>query len=107
LSTGKIVDSYNPGDEIVERKHSQLSEIKPETAIGYVQSLPNKYSPGETIADTRGNRERYPNLVGQPLRGDMILEVPVQNAPIPRAILEKAAELDVVIRDVNGKEYHL
>jgi hypothetical protein len=107
LSTGRIVDSYNPGAEIVERKHSQLAEIKPETAIGYVQSLPSKYPPGETIADTPGNRQRYPKLVGQSLDGLMILEVPVQKAPVPRAILEKAAELGVVIRDVNGKEYHL
>jgi hypothetical protein len=107
LSTGKVVDSYNPDEEIVERKHSQLAEIKPETAIGYLQSLPQKYAPGKTIADTPGNREHYPDLVGQPLRGSMILEVPVQNAPVPRAILEKAAELGVVIRDVNGKEYHL
>jgi hypothetical protein len=107
LSTGKIVDSYNPGEEIVERKHSQLADIKPETAIGYVASLPHKYAPGEKIADTPGNRAHYPDLVGKALRGAMILEVPVQNAPVPPAILEKAAGLNVTIRDVNGKEYHL
>ncbi len=73
--------------------------------MGYLQSLPQKYPPGEIIADTPSNREKYPHLVGQPLRGDMILEVPVQTAPVPPAIVEKAAELNVTIRDVNGKEY--
>ncbi|RSM82564.1 hypothetical protein DMH04_25570 [Kibdelosporangium aridum] len=105
LSSGKVVDSYNPGEEIVERKHTQLAAIKLETAMGYLQSLPQKYPPGEIIADTPSNREKYPHLVGQPLRGDMILEVPVQTAPVPPAIVEKAAELNVTIRDVNGKEY--
>jgi hypothetical protein len=107
LGTGKIVDSYNPGEEIVERKHTQLANVKLETAISYVASLPQKYAPGEMIADTPGNRERYPDLVGEALDGIMVLEVPVQNAPVPAAILELAAELDVTIRDVNGKEYHL
>lgn len=107
LSTGKVVDSYNPGKEIVERKHSQLADIRAETAMGYLQSLPQKYAPGQTIGNTPGNRQRYPNLVGAPLRGAMILEVPVQTAAVPRVILEKAAELGIVIRDVNGKEYTL
>jgi hypothetical protein len=34
------VDSYNPGKgEIVSRKFTQLSEVKPETGIGYLREL--------------------------------------------------------------------
>lgn len=107
LDTGKVVDSYEHREEIVERKHSQLADIQESTAIGYLRDLVRKYSPGEEIAGTPRNREHYPELVGKPLEGEMILEVPVQNRPIPRAILEKADELDITIRDTNGREFQL
>ena len=107
LGTGKVVDSYDHEEEIVERKHSQLARIRSETAIGYLQDTVRKYSPGRKISDTPRNRELYPDLVGKILEGRLILEVPVQDDPVARAVLEKAAELDVIIRDVEGKEYHL
>ncbi|MBC6451309.1 hypothetical protein [Actinokineospora xionganensis] len=107
LSTGKVVDSYRDGAEIVERKHTQLAEIKEETAFGYLAAMSRKYSPGEEIADSPRNRDEFPELVGEPLDGVMILEVPPQRIDVPRAILERAAELDVTIRDSEGKEYTL
>lgn len=107
LETGKIVDSYNPGREIVERKHTQLADIKEETAIGYLRDFARKYAPGETVSDTPRNRRQCPELVGTPLDGQMILEVPVQRRPVPRSVLEMSAELDIIIRDVEGKEYDL
>jgi hypothetical protein len=41
----------------------------------------------------------------QPLQGDLILEVPVQAKPIPKAVLDAAGERDITIRDVAGKVY--
>jgi hypothetical protein len=35
----------------------------------------------------------------------MILEVPVQKAPIPTAVLDKAKSLEIQIRDVAGRIY--
>lgn len=107
LRTGKVVDSYHDGAQIIERKHSQLAEIKEEAAIGYMTAIVRKYSPGEEIADSPRNRNEYPSLVGKSLDGILILEVPVQQADIPRSVLERAAELGVTIRDSEGKEYHL
>lgn len=104
LDNGKVVDSYVPGQEIVERKFSQLGEIKPETAQGYVRSL-DKYPPGQIVADTSANRASRPELVGKALTGRQVLEVRVQRTPIPKSILDFAAERGVIIRDVNGKVY--
>lgn len=107
LRTGKVVDSYHDGAEIVERKYTQLAEIKEETAFGYLSAIVRKYPPGEEIANSPRNRDEYPTLVGEPLDGILILEVPVQQADIPRSILEKATELGVTIRNSEGKEYRL
>ena len=89
MDTGKVVDSYDDREEIVERKHSQLADIQVSTAIGYLGDMVRKYSPGEKISGTPRNREQYPELVGERLAGEMVLEVPVQNRPIPRATNEK------------------
>lgn len=40
------------------------------------------------------------------LTGDMILEVPVQNNPIPQNVLNSATSKGITIRDVLGKEYN-
>jgi hypothetical protein len=39
-------------------------------------------------------------LVGQKLEGKYVLEVPIQNNPIPQAILDAARNAEVVIRQV-------
>jgi len=96
------VDSYNRNSEIVSRKFTQLGEIKEETAISYLNELDKKYSPGtEIISGTFNPKE----LGGLTLEGQMILEVPVQKYDIPAKVLEKAKELHIVIRDVEGKVY--
>lgn len=35
----------------------------------------------------------------------MILEVPQQKSPVPEEVLELAEDLDIIIRDVDGRIY--
>ena len=96
------LDSYNPqAGEIVSRKFTQLSDIKPSTGISYVNEIGNKYAPGVKIANVPSSGA----LAGQPLQGQMILEVPVQNKAIPQTVLDAANKAKIIIRDVNGKVY--
>ncbi|ONI88843.1 hypothetical protein ALI22I_17920 [Saccharothrix sp. ALI-22-I] len=104
------VDSYVPGEEIVSRKYTQLSEIQEGTAVGYLREFVNHYNSGTVIADTPTNRRDLGDeQIGQPMSGDLILEVPVQRGdpPVPRAILEEAERLNITIRDENGRIYEL
>jgi len=99
----RVVDSYIPGKEIVSRKLTQLSEIAEKTAIGYIDEIIAKYPPGTKITDGPFN----PNVLkGDTLQGQMILEIPVQNNPIPQRILDVATEKKVSIRDIEGKVYN-
>jgi hypothetical protein len=106
------VDSYSPGEEIVSRKNAQFAEhASPATGIRYLQEVLNKYPSGNSkfvISDVPSARSN-PALregIGQPLRANStILEVPEQNGPIPQAVLDFAADHDIVIRDVAGHEY--
>ena len=97
------VDSYNPGIDIVSRKNTQFSEISLSTGIKYIDELTIKYPDGATIANVRTNRDN--GLAGQLLRGQQILETPVQTNPIPLPILDYAGNKGIVIRDPNGKTY--
>ena len=63
---------------------TQLSEILEETAIGYLKEL------SENI-----------------LKGQMILEVPVQKEPVPENVLLKAQEEGIMIRDIKGHIYSI
>ena len=107
------LDSYNPRmGEIVSRKYTQLSEILEKTAIGYLKELSEKYSPGSVIADVPSNRVGanagiFEENGGKTLRGQMILEVPVQEEPVPESVLRYAIENKIQIRDVKGKIYNL
>ena len=107
------LDSYNPRmGEIVSRKYTQLSEILEKTAIGYLKELSEKYSPGSVIADVPSNRVGanagiFEENGGKTLRGQMILEVPVQKEPVPESVLRYAIENKIQIRDVKGKIYNL
>lgn len=105
LENGKIVDSYRPNREIVERKHTQLGKIKKETAKSYIDSLRHKYKQGTLIKNSAKNKEL--GLGGKKLRGKHILEVPKQDSPVPSSILEHAAKHHVIIRDVSGQVYRL
>ncbi|GIG46738.1 hypothetical protein [Dactylosporangium siamense] len=103
LGNGKRVDSYVPGEEIVSRKFTQLDQVSPATAVGYVREVANKYSPAEVVADTEGNRAKLPDQVGQRLDGVMVLEIPPQNSgTIPDVVIATALTSGVRIKDSNG-----
>lgn len=102
----RVMDSYDHKLEIIERKHSQFARILPRTAIAYLQSIIRKYEPGNVIADTPENRRQCPELVGKRTDGQLICEVPVQDEPIPREVLDAADTLGVTIWDVEGKVYN-
>lgn len=76
-------------------KQTQLAEVKESTGIRYLNMLADKYKPGTVISSTRTNPA---SLHGQQLRGDMVLYVPKQTAPIPEAVLKHAEELFIEIR---------
>lgn len=106
------VDSYDPGDEIVSRKLTQLAEVQERTALSYIDELARKYNPRNPdlkVLGTDGNVTQFgaraSEIVDGPLDGDMILEVPVQHGDIPAAVLKRAADLGVIIRDTTGKIY--
>jgi hypothetical protein len=84
------------------RKFTQLGRVRERTAIGYIREAARKYAPGRRISDVRSVPA---DLRGQPLRGDLILEVPGQRVPVPRSVLDVADELGVIIRDVHGNVY--
>ena len=83
---------------------------KRETAIRYLKELEEKYSPGSIIANVPSNISKADDGIfkannGNVLKGQMILEVPVQKADIPPNVLKYAKKNDIIIRDVNGKIY--
>ena len=104
------LDSYVPGKEIVSRKYTQLSEVSEETAIRYLKELSGKYAPGSVIADVPSNRTGLNKGIfevnqGSDLKGEMILEVPVQKKSVRESILKYARDKKIQIRDINGKIY--
>ena len=106
LENNKIVDGYTEGQEIVSRKNTQLAEIPPEYAEEYVNEFLDKYGPGNVIADTPANRALCPELIGKPLQGNLILEVPIQNSPVPTWLAEWARRWNITIRDPAGTVYN-
>lgn len=97
--------------EIVSRKYAQLSEITEETAIRYLKELKDKYSPGAVIADVSSNRVGantgiFEENGGNILKGQMILEVPVQKRPIPKKVIDYADKYRIKIRDTTNKFYN-
>lgn len=103
------LDSYNPGEDIVSRKHTQLSDIKEKTAINYINEIDKKYPDGAKIADVPSNIDGGNAGIfehGNTLRGEKILEVPVQKDPIPPSVLDAANNADVTIKDINGTIYN-
>ena len=106
------LDSYNPHTgEIVSRKYTQLSEVSEETAIRYLKELSDKYAPGSIIADVPSNRTGANKGIfdvngDNVLRGEMILEVPVQKKPIPQNVINYADKLRIKIRNTNNKLYN-
>ena len=104
------LDSYVPNKEIVSRKYTQLSEVSEETAIRYLKELSDKYAPGSVIADVPSNRTGVNKGIfefnqGDKLKGQMILEVPVQKKSVRESILKYARDKKIQIRDINGNVY--
>ena len=95
----------------MSRKYTQFDEVSEETAIRYPKELKDKYSPGSIIADvpstiSKTNVGIFKANNGNVLKGQMILEMPKQEAEIPPNVLEYAKKNDIIIRDVNGKIYN-
>ncbi|WP_143556857.1 hypothetical protein [Serinibacter salmoneus] len=111
------VDSIDPGNEIVERKNTQLAAVRGRTWRAYLDDIRTKYgvrSDGVVVADTPSNRRTLEAVgldpsehIGMPLEGRNILEVPVQTAPVPQAMLELAATRQIKVVDVAGTEWML
>jgi RHS repeat-associated protein len=96
------LDSYNPmTSEIVSRKFTQLSDVSTLTAVRYINEIGAKYPVGATIAKVPSNGP----LAGTTLRGQLILEVPVQTNPVPQSVIDAATLAGVVIRDTGGTIY--
>ena len=90
---------------------TQLYKVSDETAIRYLKELEDKYAPGSVIADvpsnkTGVNRDIFEVNQGRDLKGQIILEVPVQKARISPKVLDYAKKNAIIIRDVNGKIYN-
>lgn len=101
------LDSYNFKNginEIVSRKNCQLSEILPSTAKRYMAELQTKYAVDTLISDTPKNRAA--GLDSRRLRGQYILEVPVQAKTVPESIITLSRSYGVIIRDVDGRIYN-
>ena len=110
-SPAKHLDSYFPNTEIISRKYTQLSEVSEETAIRYLKELEDKYSPGSIIANVPSNKtgsnEKIFELNGDNvLRGQMILEVPVQHKAVPKEVINYANLKGIKIRDTNNHIYN-
>lgn len=109
------MDSFNPDGEIVERKNTQLAEVHPSTWKSYLTKTEDQYEPGNDeilVADTKTNREDLTaagyepdDFIGKPLEGQLVLEVPVQNAPPPVEMLELAKLKSTEVKDVAGTQW--
>ena len=82
-----------------------------ETAIRYLKELSDKYAPGSVIADVPSNRTGVNKGIfdvngDDVLRGEMILEVPVQKAKMSPNVLKYATDHRIKIRDIKGKYYN-
>lgn len=99
------LDAYEPNREIISRKSGdtgQLASLGYDGALAHLQELTSTYPPGAVIADVPSSP---PHLVGKPLAGQMILEVPPQISPVPADVLKAAQARNIVIRDWLGKVY--
>ena len=90
---------------------TQLYKVSDKTAIRYLKELKDKYAPGAIIADvpsnkTGSNKGIFKVNNGKVLKGQMILEVPVQEEKISPKVLEYANDYNIKIRDIKDKSYN-
>ncbi|RKE44313.1 polymorphic toxin-type HINT domain-containing protein [Sphingobacterium detergens] len=102
LESGKRLDSYLPGKEIISRKFTQLANVTEKTAKSYIDELVEKYGTDQVIKKTTRNAEAIAQG-GEKLKGKLILEVPKQAGEISKEVLEHASDNFVKIRDITGK----
>ena len=94
------LDAYNDltnPPQIISRKHTQFSEIKTETAKGYIDELVTKYKPGMVGANVKSNtagtnlNKTNIGMANQAITGDQVLQVPTQKkGGIPKEIMDYA-----------------
>lgn len=85
-----------------KRSKRQKTSACPRITQRHLSELVTKYKKDSIVA----NVPRSKHLSGTKLEGKYILEVPVQNKPIPQAVLERATKLEILIRDIEIKEYN-
>ena len=90
---------------------TQLGKVSDKTAIRYLKEIKDKYAPGSTIADVPSNVSKtnagiFKANKGNILDGQMILEVPEQEAKISPKVLDYAKNHHIKIRDIKGKFYN-
>ncbi len=94
---------------IVSRKFTQFDQVGETTIKHYVDELVDKYKDGSVIANVpsqvSGSGHKNAGLAGKELWGKLVLEVPVQNQPAARWILEYAKSKRVEIWDIKGVLY--
>ena len=88
---GKRLDTYIPGKEIISRKATTLSEIKPNTFKNYLNELITKYPKGAEL-----NSSKFPK--GTKLDGDYFLEIPSSN----KSFFENSSTFKKVLSDFNS-----
>ncbi|WP_460512456.1 hypothetical protein, partial [Hymenobacter latericoloratus] len=88
------LDTYIPNKKIISRKATQLAEVTETTAKKYIDEITKKYKAGSEVQ----NAERAGS---EKLKGKYVLQVPKQEQPIPKEILEYAKKKRVTIESVD------
>jgi hypothetical protein len=110
---GVRLDAWDPvAGEIISNKFTQLADITTREAIDYLEELPAKYAPGQEVKITPTVRAKAEAAGLDPvalwpdgtatLSGRYVLVVPSQAAAIPQAVIDRARQLRITIRDTDG-----
>lgn len=110
---GVRLDAWDPvAGEIISNKFTQLADITTREAIDYLEELPAKYAPGQEVKITPTVRAKAEAAGLDPvalwpdgtatLSGRYVLVVPSQAAAIPQAVIDRAVQLRITIRDTDG-----
>ncbi len=95
-------DTVSP-PRIISRKHTQLAEVNPETAKGYIKELANKYKADMKVPyveSTINGTDKNPTtkgMAGKVIQGQQVLEIPRQDKPIPKEIQDYADSFGILI----------
>ncbi|MFC8662303.1 hypothetical protein [Streptomyces sp. NPDC057199] len=114
LVNKKILDAYVPGKWIISHKAAQLVDLTDAQYGKFLNEFGEKYARGTLIAGTPHSRQNFKGLVGKPLSGTYVLELPEQEQfptgsdkfNLFHARLYQADLMHVVVRDHTGHVYH-